>query len=223
MGQYKKLLVYISLGVLSGALDKWADETRSVLGDMAGSILAGLGTYPGLWLSVLVLIAWLNRDDVTSAIRHGVAYFVSLCVGYYLFSQLAFGYSGLGVVVFWLAASVTLVPATVSVVVWMVNMSAEAPAWQQFWLHVASGLLVAIPLAAAATVIAAVGWFSSPHMGDTFAALAQVVFAMGICFILTKKWKRRVSSMVLAVALVWPVLGLFDVLWLTIRGSSMVL
>ena len=100
--------------------DKWADESQALLGHF-GQFLGLLGTAAGVWAFTLVLIALLNRDRPLRGALNATSFFLGLCAGYYAYSQIVLGYSGIGVVLFWLLAACTVVPLLAAALVWAIG------------------------------------------------------------------------------------------------------
>ena len=91
-------------GALSGVAAKIADES-AITG------MADLGTSPTVWVLALALIARLAPTPLHAAIR-AAAFFIAMCIGYYVWTSAVLGYPGSGpLFVGWLALALTIVPA----------------------------------------------------------------------------------------------------------------
>lgn len=220
MKKYKILGLYLLAGLVSGVIDKWADESSSVFGPFIGSFLGGIGTAAGLWMLVLVTLAVLNQQSARQAIIHSTSYFVALCIGYYVYSQFVLGYSGMGVVIFWLFASLALVPSFTLLVLWAKRTATLAQPPRNYFAMGIIGFIVAIPLVQAISL----GFdFSEPtpsDMGANVHAASQIVLAYTILSLLTRTSRSRIIACTVAIALTWPVLQLFDNLWLVLTMLS---
>ena len=201
------MVTYVLVGLLVGVADKWADESQAVLGHV-GQFFGMLGTAAGLWALTLVLIALLNRERPLGGALNAASFFLGLCAGYYAYSQFVLGYSGAGVVLFWLLAACTAVPLLAAALVWTIR---DGP--RTVRLDVVRALVVgafaAVPIAQAISYGFAVHPGNPSVVVSDAVAVVQVLLAVVIWLLLARTARVRLASLGFAALLAWPCVLLF--------------
>ncbi len=100
----------VLLGALSGVLAKMADQTEV-------SWLSALGTYPAIWMLVIVVIS-IRASSPALAAGVATVFFLALTVGYYTYAHRVLGFGTARDEVIWLVASVTIAPVTAAAFNW---------------------------------------------------------------------------------------------------------
>jgi Family of unknown function (DUF6518) len=174
--------------VLGGALGVLAK-----LGDESGERWAAdLGTYPGFWAALVVLIGWLSRSMAGAALN-GALVFVGMVSGYYLWTHAVLGYGGGPFELVWATLAVALCPAL------------AAASW---WATRRPGLLPAIVLAVPAGLTLASGPVNQvflvlegllPEPTHWAQAIFDLVFAVLIVLVLPRHASTRLWGAFLCV------------------------
>ena len=193
---------YVVIGLLVGVADKWADESQAVLGHF-GQFLGMLGTAAGVWAFTLVLIALLNRGQPLRGALNATSFFLGLCAGYYAYSQIVLGYSGLGVILFWLAASCTAVPLLAAALVWAMR-DGSRPVHVDAVRALVIGAFAAVPIAQAISYGFALHPSNPSVVVSDAVVVVQVLLATAIWLLLARTARMRLASLGFAVLLVWP-------------------
>lgn len=110
-GATRSLLALVSGGLGVGALVKLADE--SPLANQLG--LNDLGTYLGLWVVVVVVLAAWSPSRWLAALRVS-AFLLAMVAAYYGVTQLLFGFVPLLLWLAWTTAALTAAPLLASIV-----------------------------------------------------------------------------------------------------------
>lgn len=219
----KIMSLYLLAGLVSGIADKWADESADIVGPLFGSFLGSIGTAAGLWIVVLVAISLTGRQSIKRAIVGGIVYFLGLCIGYYMYSQFVLGYSGLGVLVFWLLASITVVPGFIALVLWARQNLETTLTGKSYLAMVVVGFVAAIPFA---QTIGSGFDLTDPtpaDIGVNLHSAVQIIFACIILLLLVRGLHARIITGIITACLVWPVFLLFDGLWKLMTVFSQIL
>ena len=196
------MVPYVLVGLLVGVADKWADESQTVLGHV-GQFLGMLGTAAGVWALTLVLIALLNRDQPLPGALNAASFFLGLCAGYYAYSQLVLGYSGVGVVLFWLLAACTAVPLLAAALVWAIR-DEPRPLPVDAVRALLVGAFAAVPIAQAISYGFALHPGNPSVVVSDAVAVVQVLLAAVIWLLLARTTRMRLASLGFAALLVGP-------------------
>lgn len=169
-------------GAVVGVLTKWVDDVGPRLDPVAGAVLGGLGSAPALWVLVVVVIARVGLPTPPeAAVRAGV-FFVGLCAGYYAYSELALGISGMGLTVFWLAIAATVAPVAAGLAAWTGRWSnASVGSSRRHLAWAAAGAFAAVPLVHLwGYALAATTTDGAEAIASWILSAAQVPIAAGI-------------------------------------------
>lgn len=121
----------VVLGAVSGVLAKMADETQV-------GWLNDLGTYPAIWMLVIVVIS-VRAPGPPVAAGVATAFFLSLTLGYYAYARLVLGFGSAREELIWLVAGLTLAPISAALLHW----SHSSPRW---WASVVPAIYAGLML-----------------------------------------------------------------------------
>lgn len=107
----KHLLVIILIGVGFGLFAKYADTVPDNI--IPG--LSDIGTYFGLWIFVITIIAAWSRSPKTAAI-HSLAFLLSMLTTYYVYSAVLFGSIAIMYFIKW--SLIALLSQAVAFILW---------------------------------------------------------------------------------------------------------
>jgi hypothetical protein len=102
----RRTIGYLVAGLASGAGTKAVDDFAGRMESVTGAVLSALGSAPALWMLIVVGIAMLERRSMWLAAVRGSVFFIGLGAGYYGYSEVMLGFSGVGLVLFWMVAGV---------------------------------------------------------------------------------------------------------------------
>jgi len=109
------------LGVAAGAAAKWADESPV-------GWLGELGTYAGVWILALALVARLAPAPRAAAWR-AAAFFAALAVAYYAWAEHVLGFAPGGrALALWLVVALTAAPGGAAALAWAFPRRGPVPA-----------------------------------------------------------------------------------------------
>lgn len=114
-----RIVCLVVLGGASGVVAKLGDESGI-------RWWSDLGTYPGLWAFIVVVIGRFARAMWVAAVG-AMAFFVSMTIGYYAWSSLMMDIDGGRYVYVWMAAAITVVPVLAAAVRWASERRGVAP------------------------------------------------------------------------------------------------
>ncbi len=186
-------------GAAAGLTAKLADESSV-------RWAADLGTYPALWVLVLVVVGWRSRTPGRAAVQ-SAAFFLAMTVTYYLYARLALGFAGGGHEGVWALAAVTVAPLAAAAAAWALR-SARPPA-----AGAVLALLAALALAGGAVdqyLLAARGLLPPEvplHPVQAVAELGVVVLAV---FVAPRDWARRGWAAAMLLPAAWVVARIVD-------------
>lgn len=211
MQRLKNFVPYVVIGIVVGAVNKWMDEPPDRIVEATGGILGDVGTYPGIWMLVLVVLVSTSKHSLSATLVSASAFFMSVSLGYYAYSEVILGYSGLKYVTFWIIASVTIVPLF-SALVWYIREMTSRGMSNTFVPSAATGLLMAVPFATAVGLL--LGLDSADNIAVTYLnVIVQLIIAAAIMGMLAPSRSLKYSSLLWALICTAFVLVCFDVLF----------
>jgi len=202
----RRTIGYLVFGLASGAGTKAVDDFAGRMESVTGAVLSALGSAPALWMLIVVGIAMLERRSMWLAAVRGSAFFIGLGVGYYGYSEVMLGFSGVGLVLFWMVAALTVVPALIGLVLWA-HDAANDPAGSRRrrlvgWAVI--GAILSLPM------IQLVAYGSASVDGTEESAVSlinaatQLPIIAAIWLLLARTWPARLGSLAAGLLLAWP-------------------
>ncbi len=196
----------VILGAAAGIAAKEADESGiGWLGDA--------GTYPALWILALALIGRQAPSPPQAALRAAI-FFVTMCLAYYAWTAHLFAvpFANVGTTRYlqlWIGLSVTVVPATASMVWWA---SRQRGVWPGAVLAVTAGLVFTDGVLQRYWLVLAElvpqGFPQRPVQADIDLTVA------GIIVVLLPRWRvTRWYGLLLLVPAAWVVSHLVDIVF----------
>jgi hypothetical protein len=198
---------YLVAGIASGVVTKAVDDIAGRTGSVAGAVLSALGSAPALWILVVVGIAMLERRSTRRAAVRGAAFFIGLCAGYYAYSEVVLGFSGAGLVVFWIVAALTAVPALIGLVLWA-HEAANDPAGnrgRRLLGWAAIGAILSLPIIQlVAYGVASAEGTAEDRAANLLNAVTQLPIIAAIWLLLARTATARLGSLAAGLLLAWP-------------------
>jgi hypothetical protein len=177
-------------GLLAGMLAKWMDEDGPAVLGSAGGWLAWLLSLLGVWAFTIAMVARSAPSPSHAAVRSS-AFLLAMCVGYYGFSQVVFGFSGVRLLELWCVLAVTVAPLLATGLCWAVRSPRRSAA-----AEVVTALVAAIPLGV--LVAEAVSLAAPPANGDV-PALVDLVLAAVLVWLLPRNPPARMRMLLAGV------------------------
>jgi hypothetical protein len=177
------LAIAMCAGAVSGIAAKMADQTQV-------GWLSALGTYPAIWMLVVVAISyWLRTPILTAA--HAATFFVVMVCSYYFYAHQILGFGIARDETIWFIAAITVAPLAAAALNWASNAS-----------HPASSIIPA--------VIAGVVLASGPFRQYVFQlqhapvqAIIDLVVALATIVVIPKTPTNRLIAAALTIPATW--------------------
>lgn len=176
-------------GLLAGMLAKWMDEDGPAVLGQAGGWLGWLLSLLGVWVFTIAMVARSSPSPSHAAVRSS-AFLLAMCVGYYGFSQVVYGFSGVRLLELWCVLAVTAAPLLAAGLCWAVRSRRRGAA------EVVTALVAAIPLGV--LVAEAASLAAAPANGDA-PAVVDLVLAAVLVWLLPRNPRARVRMLLAGV------------------------
>ncbi len=204
----RRSIGYLVAGLAGGVATKAVDDIAARTDSVAGAVLSALGSAPAFWLLVVVGIARLERRSKRLAALRGAVYFIGLGLGYYAYSELVLGFSGVGLVAFWLVAAVGVVPVLIGIVLWACDTANDPAATSRHRLlgWVVIGAMLSLPFLQLAVyaIVSTQAQDPSDRAAALLSAAIQLPIIAAIWLLLARTSAARLASLAFGVLLAWP-------------------